>query len=114
MTAETTDAGAAPLDEAIELAGLVSYGDESVVSRTLLKSKTGTISLFAFDAGQALSEHTVPFDAFVQVLDGCGEFTIADRRHEVRVGQAIILPANIPHAVHAVGRMKMLLTMLRH
>ncbi|MHC5028609.1 MAG: cupin domain-containing protein [Planctomycetota bacterium] len=108
-----THAGTVPSGEMIDVTGLVDYGDGAVVSRTLVKSKAGTITLFAFDAGQGLSEHTAPFDAFVQVLDGSGELTIAGRTHEIRSGEAILMPANIPHAVRAAGRFKMLLTMLR-
>jgi quercetin dioxygenase-like cupin family protein len=113
MAGRAASAGGIPSDKVVEVAGLVDYGDGAVVSRALLTSKAGTITLFAFDAGQGLSEHTAPFDAFVQVLEGRGAFTISGQTHEIRVGQAIIMPANIPHAVRAVDRLKMLLTMLR-
>jgi quercetin dioxygenase-like cupin family protein len=102
-----------PAGEVFELAGLVAYGDGAVVSRTLMKSKAGTVTLFAFDADQGLSEHTAPFDALVQVLDGRGEFTVGGKAHEVGSAEVILMPANIPHAVRALGRFKMLLTMLR-
>jgi quercetin dioxygenase-like cupin family protein len=102
-----------PPSDVLRVAELVAYADGAVVSRTLLKSKAGNVTLFAFDADQGLSEHAAPFDALVHVLDGRGEFTIGGRAHEVGAGEAILMPANIPHAVRAVGRFKMLLTMLR-
>lgn len=104
---------AIPPAEAVRIADLVEYNDGAIVSRTLLKSPGGTITLFAFDADQGLSEHTAPFEAFVQVLDGDGEFTVDGRSHDVRAGESILLPAGIPHAVRAASRLKMLLTMLR-
>ena len=99
--------------EVLDLAGLVSYAEGSIVSRTLVENKAGTITLFAFDAGQGLSEHAAPFDALVQVLDGKGEFTVRGKTNSVGVGQALLMPANVPHAVKAGKRFKMLLTMLR-
>ncbi len=96
-----------------ELGGLVDYQQGSVVSRTLAKNKSGTITLFAFDRGQELSEHSAPFDAIVQVLDGTAEITIEGESFSVAAGQMIILPANKPHAVKANVCFKMLLTMLR-
>ncbi|MHC4107883.1 MAG: cupin domain-containing protein [Planctomycetota bacterium] len=113
MAVEMTSARGVPPAEVVNIADLVEYNDGAVVSRTLLKSKAGTITLFAFDRDQGLSEHTAPFDALVQVVDGRGEFTIAGETHQVRVGQAILMPADIPHGVRAVDRLKMLLTMLR-
>jgi quercetin dioxygenase-like cupin family protein len=92
---------------------LVEYQDGSVVSRTLIKQEKGTVTLFAFDRDQALSEHTAPFDALVQVLDGSAEITISGQAHLVQAGQLIIMPANQPHALRAVERFKMLLTMIR-
>lgn len=92
---------------------LVQYGDDAIVSRILLKSNTGSVTLFAFAEGQELSEHTTPFDALVQVVDGNGLFTIGNEDYSVGTGEAIILPANIPHAVKAASRFKMILTMLR-
>jgi len=100
-------------DQAGEIAGLVEYAEGAVVSRALRSGKSGSITLFAFDSGQELSEHTTPCDAFVQVLDGRGEFTVAGRKHEVRAGQGLLMPASVPHAVRAVERFKMLLTMFR-
>jgi quercetin dioxygenase-like cupin family protein len=95
------------------LADLVQYGEGAVVSRTLIKRPTGTITLFAFDAGQELSEHTTPFDAVVQVLDGEVMLTIGGQPVPAKTGETVIMPANIPHAVKAVARFKMLLTMIR-
>ncbi len=102
-----------PAGEVLDLAGLVSYAEGSIVSRTLVESKTGTITLFAFDEGQSLSEHTAPFDALVQVLDGEGEFTVGGKANSVAAGQVLLMPANVPHAVKAQARFKMLLSMLR-
>lgn len=95
------------------LAELVQYQSGAVVSRTLIDKQIGTLTLFAFDAGQGLSEHTAPYDAFVQIVDGTADITIAGEDHRVVAGQMIIMPANIPHALRAVGRFKMLLVMIR-
>ncbi len=92
---------------------MVGYQDGAVVSRTVLKQPAGNVTLFAFDAGQELSEHTAPYDALVQVLDGEAEITIAGRPHRLRVGDMIVMPANKPHALRAPARFKMLLTMIR-
>jgi len=93
---------------------LVAYQDGAVVSRTLIKRAGGTMTLFAFDEGQALSEHTAPFDAIAYVLDGEASISVAGRSETVKAGQFIWLPANQPHAVAAVvTRFKMLLTMIR-
>jgi len=89
------------------------YSSNSVVSRTLVDNKAGTITLFAFDEGQGLSEHSAPFDAVVQVLDGETTLTIGGNDVKVTSGQMVVMPANIPHAVSATKRFKMLLTMLR-
>lgn len=96
-----------------KLVDLVDYQAGSVVSRAILKAKTGTVTLFAFDEGQALSEHTAPFDALAEVLDGEVEITISGKSHRVRAGEMIILPANRPHALKAAGRFKMMLVMIR-
>ena len=96
-----------------KLIDLVSYQDGSVVSRTLVNRKAGTLTLFAFDAGQSLSEHTAPFDAVAQILDGEAEITIAEQPFHLRAGETIIMPANQPHAVNAIQRFKMLLTMIK-
>lgn len=92
---------------------LIEYQEGAIVSRTIVDKPTGTITLFAFDQGQSLSEHTSPFDAVVHVLDGEAEVTIEGRPHRLAAGKAIIMPANKPHAVSAVERFKMLLTMIR-
>ena len=102
-----------PLAQATDLAGLVAYQTGSVVSRTVVQRPTGTVTLFAFDAGQGLSEHTAPFDAMVHVLDGVADVTIAGTEHRVRRGEAIVMPGGRPHALHAPERFKMLLTMIR-
>ncbi len=95
------------------LASLVEYGEDAVVSRTLAKGKVGTLTVFAFDAGQELSEHSAPFDAWVQVLEGEVTLTIGGEPYSARAGELCCMPADIPHAVHAPTRMKMLLTMFR-
>jgi quercetin dioxygenase-like cupin family protein len=91
----------------------VAYAEGSVVSKTLLKKDTGNITLFAFDAGQGLSEHTAPFDAVVYILDGKAEITIGGEAHMVASGEMLIMPANVSHALQAVERFKMLLVMIR-
>jgi quercetin dioxygenase-like cupin family protein len=91
----------------------VSYQPGSVVSRTLLDKKIGTLTLFAFDAGQGLSEHTAPFDAVVQVIDGTAAVAIDGTVHQVQAGEMIIMPANLPHALQAETPFKMLLVMIR-
>ena len=91
---------------------LVEYAKDSIVSKTLLDKKSGTITIFAFDAGQGLSEHSAPFDAIVQVIDGETELTIGGESVHAQSGQIVIMPANVPHAVKAPKRFKMLLTML--
>lgn len=90
------------------LADLVSYQDGAVVSKTLIKKKTGTLTLFAFDEGQGLSEHTAPFDAMVCVLDGEVEIKISGSPFNLKTGEMIIMPANAPHALKAVKRFKMI------
>ena len=99
--------------QALRLADLVEYQDGSVVSREIVRKKTGTVTLFAFDEGQGLSEHTAPFDAFAYVLDGEAEITVAGTPHRLGEGEMIIMPANEPHAVQAVKRFKMVLVMIR-
>jgi quercetin dioxygenase-like cupin family protein len=91
----------------------VSYQEGAVVSRIVVKREAGTVTLFAFDAGQELSEHTTPYDALVQVLDGEAAITIAGRPHRLEAGDMILMPANQPHALRAISRFKMLLTMIR-
>lgn len=92
---------------------LVQYQDGTVASRMIVFKKTGTITLFAFDAGEGLSEHSAPFDAILTVTDGEAEVSIAGVSQTVRTGEMIILPANIPHGVQAKQRFKMTLTMIR-
>jgi quercetin dioxygenase-like cupin family protein len=92
---------------------MIAYQDGSVVSRTLIDKKVGTLTLFAFGAGQGLSEHTAPYDATIQVIDGEAEVIIEGKSHAVVAGQLIIMPANRPHSVRANQRFKMLLIMIR-
>ncbi len=99
--------------EVQNLKALLQYQAGAVVSRVLLKNKGGTTTLFAFDQGEGLSEHTAPFDALVLVIDGEVDITIADQLYRVQDGESIILPANIPHAVAAITPFKMLLVMIR-
>jgi quercetin dioxygenase-like cupin family protein len=96
-----------------EIASLAQYQADSIVSRTLVNKPSGTVTLFAFAQGQSLSEHTAPYDALVQILDGRAEIKIADEIFVVTQGEAIILPANKPHALNANENFKMLLTMIR-
>jgi len=91
----------------------IEYSEGGIVSKTVLKKETGNISLFSFDKGEALSEHTTPFDAMIQVVDGKGEIVIGGKSYFLEAGQTIIMPANIPHAVKAVEKFKMVLTMIR-
>ncbi len=97
----------------LDLAGLIDYQAGSIVSRTLLDKKTGTVTVFAFDRGQRLSEHTSPYDALVQVVDGRAEILIDGKPHGIGKAESIIMPANIPHAVNAAEPFKMLLTLIR-
>jgi len=92
---------------------LVEYAQDSIVSKTILDKPAGTITLFAFDKGQKLSEHTAPYDAVVQIIDGRATLTIAGRENSVSAGRIIVMPGNVPHAVAAPERFKMLLTMIR-
>ncbi len=95
------------------LVDMVNYQQATTVSKTIIEKKTGTVTLFAFDQGQSLSEHTAPFDALVQILDGEAEITISGKPFHLKPGEMIIMPANDPHALTAVKRFKMLLTMIR-
>ena len=95
------------------LAGLVEYSEDSIVSKTILDKPAGTITLFAFDKGQKLSEHTTPYDAVVQVLDGRASLMIGGEEKAVVAGEVIIMPGNVPHSVAAREKFKMLLTMIR-
>ena len=100
-------------DRASVLTELVDVAPGAIVSRVLAKSGGGNVTLFAFDQGQGLSEHTAPFDALVQVVDGCLELTIGDAEVRVGGGQIVRMPANVPHALHAAEPSRMLLTMLK-
>ena len=96
-----------------KLVSLVGYAADSIVSKTILDKPVGTITLFAFDKGQKLSEHTASYDAVVQVIDGSARLTIGGKETAVSAGEIIIMPANVPHAVAAQQKFKMLLTMIR-
>lgn len=99
--------------QVVKLSELVNYQDGSIVSKEIMKGEKGTVTLFAFDKGQALSEHTAPFDALVYNLDGKAEVIIEGQTHLLGAGEAVIMPANKPHALKAVERFKMLLVMIR-
>ncbi len=91
----------------------IDYASNGIVSKRVLEKTTGNISLFAFDKGQQLSEHSAPFDAMIQVLEGTSEILIDKKPYRLEAGESIIMPANIPHAVNAVEKFKMLLTMIK-
>ncbi|MCE1200628.1 MAG: cupin domain-containing protein [Bacteroidia bacterium] len=91
----------------------IDYQHGAVVSKQVMKNEEGNVTLFAFDAGQGLSEHTAPFDALVQVIEGKATITIGGINHELTAGQSIIMPANVPHALYAEKAFKMLLTMIK-
>jgi quercetin dioxygenase-like cupin family protein len=115
MTSEKQRAGSleACVSTAQNLVDLVEYSKDSIVSKTILDKSAGTITLFAFDEDQKLSEHTAPYDAVVQVLDGDCQLTIDGQPKQVTTGEIIIMPGNVPHSVTATERFKMLLTMIR-
>jgi quercetin dioxygenase-like cupin family protein len=91
----------------------IEYADGGIVSKTVLKKQTGNISLFAFAKGESLSEHTAPFDALIMVVDGKGEVIIGGKSFLLETGESIIMPANIPHSVHAIEKFKMVLVMIK-
>ena len=99
--------------KAVRLADLVDYQVNAVVSREIINKNTGTVTLFAFDKGQGLSEHTAPFDALVYILDGEADISISGKTLRLKEGEMVIMPANQPHALKAVIRFKMILTMIR-
>jgi quercetin dioxygenase-like cupin family protein len=101
------------LGKVLNVAEQVAYQEGAIVSREIVRGKTGTVTLFAFDQGQGLSEHTAPFDALVQVLDGEAEITIAGKPLRVKAGELVVMPAGKPHALSAVKRFKMMLVMIR-
>lgn len=98
---------------ALALADLAAYQKGSVVSREVIKQATGTVSVFAFDKGEGLSEHTAPFDALVYIVDGQAQIIIAGKPHAVKKGEMIIMPAHKPHSLKAVEKFKMLLVLIR-
>ena len=108
-----TDNGNDLVGRPLDLAGRVDYQEGAVVSRTVIERKSGTVTLFAFGAGQGLSEHAAPYDALVYVLDGEARITIAGDEHAVNAGQMLIMPADIPHAIRAEKAFKMMLVMIR-
>ena len=99
--------------QVVDLAGLIEVQEDAVVSRALIDKKTGTVTLFAFDKGQGLSEHTAPFDALVFLLEGEAEVTISGIPLHAKQGEAVIMPANKPHSLKALRKFKMLLIMIR-
>ena len=99
--------------EVATAAELVNYQEGAVVSREIVKKPTGNVTVFAFDEGQGLSEHTAPFDALAQILEGDAEIVIGGQPHQVRGGEMILMPAGQPHALKALKRLKMILTMIR-
>ena len=101
------------LGKVVDLNGLIDYQDGSVVSKEVLKKDTGTVTIFAFDQGQGLSEHTAPFDAIVYIVDGEAEITISGKSNTLSAGEMIIMPANEPHALKAIKKYKMLLVMIK-
>lgn len=101
------------LDGKFKLKDIVEYQDNTIVSRAFLKKPTGNLTAFAFDAGQELSEHTAPFDAYVIILDGDAEIRIGGNPFELTEGESIIMPANVPHALKAISKFKMLLIMIK-
>jgi len=101
------------IGETTNLQDIVAYQDGAIVSREIIKKTVGNVTVFAFDQGQGLSEHTAPFDAMVYLLDGEAQITISGKAHTVQAGEFIIMPANQPHAVQAQKRFKMMLVMIR-
>ncbi|MDI3483767.1 MAG: hypothetical protein PWQ74_354 [Methanobacteriaceae archaeon] len=97
----------------LKLQELIDYQEDAVVSREIIRRDTGTVTIFAFDKGQGLSEHTAPFDAMVQIIDGKAEITISGEKHVLEAGEMIIMPANEPHALYAIEPYKMILTMIK-
>jgi len=97
----------------IEFAAFIDYSPGSIVSKALIDKKAGTVTLFAFDRGQGLSEHSAPYDVLVQIIEGEAEIIIGGEAHRVRAGEVIIMPADVPHAVKAPEQFKMLLVMIR-
>jgi quercetin dioxygenase-like cupin family protein len=111
MTSEKM--GRIPASVAVNLEKLIEYAPHSVVSREIVKNSSGTLTIFAFDAGQGLSEHKAPFDAIVQILDGEAELIIGEKTVVAKTGETVLMPANVPHALKAKKRFKMQLVMIR-
>lgn len=103
----------APASQVLSIGDLIAYQEGAVVSRQIVKAEAGNVTLFAFDLGQELSEHTAPFDALVHVLDGDVEIRISGKPYTLKAGEAIVMPADEPHALKALTKFKMLLTMIR-
>ena len=103
----------APKSQILHIAEMVNYQEGSVVSRQITKVESGNVTLFAFDINQGLSEHTAPFDALVHIIEGEAEVTISGIPFQLNTGDAIVMPANEPHALKAIQKFKMLLTMIR-
>jgi len=99
--------------KAFALKSAIAYGDQATVSKMILKKQTGNITLFAFDKGQSLSEHSAPFDAYVQIIEGEGIIIIDKKEHRLEEGEFIVMPANIPHSVQARDKFKMMLVMIK-
>lgn len=111
---QKTDGAIAGIKPGVQkVTDMVEYSPGSVVSKTLINKQAGTVTLFSFDSGQGLSEHTAPFDALVQVLEGSVTVTIGGVGHELAAGEMIIMPAGVPHALRATARMKMMLVMVK-
>jgi quercetin dioxygenase-like cupin family protein len=102
-----------PGSQVANMSELVNYQDGAIISREIVKKQVGSVTLFAFDKDQGLSEHTAPFDALAQVVEGEAEIVISGKAHRVRGGQMILMPAGQPHALKAIKRFKMILTMIR-
>lgn len=113
MAEDSTKTSGLPRGKVVSLAQAIDYQNGSIVSRTIIDKQSGTVTLFAFDEGQGLSEHTAPFDALVYLIDGEAQITISGAPILVKGGETIIMPANEPHALRAVRRFKMMLIMIR-
>jgi len=113
MSESKKKSGKFPAAQPVRVNELVNYAPDSIVSREIAKNKAGSVSVFAFDAGQGLSEHSAPFDAIVQILDGQGELTIGGKLVVAKTGETVLMPAHIPHAVTANKPFKMQLIMIR-
>jgi quercetin dioxygenase-like cupin family protein len=99
--------------DVLSIRNLVEYQQETIVSRTIINKEAGTLTIFAFDKGQSLSEHTAPFDALLNVIEGEVEVVISGQKHNLKAGEIIIMPANEPHAVRAIEKFKMMLIMIK-